>query len=125
MAIIQIFAAQSTSAAPHIHFSKADYVGGEPASVSAGLSAENTFFFAPGDDVRNVKIGVYGVFGSASASSNLVVGISHNSGNTFLELFSVSAPMLTTLSMHHGEILRFRLHTAITTTNTSVDLFLS
>ena len=116
----------SVSANYHVHIAQGDHQGGH--SVSAGLANEKTIYIPLWQ--QTMRINVAGNPQTGSASSNLGFDIAPEGANAsaFVNIFSASAAMTTTIPLMVGYVMRVR-HTwvsasAATTANASLDVWL-
>ena len=121
---LQVLSSSSISAAAHIHIALGAFQGGH--SVVGGYANEQTLYIPLRSDT--VRITTAGNYQTGSASSNLAVDIGPEGGNAsaFVNLFSTSAAMTTTIPVQVGHVLRFRhaFTSAITTHNASLDVWI-
>lgn len=98
----KVISAGSTSANYHVHIRREPRVVG---TASAGLANESSFWIPL--LVHDARITVAGAFGSVSGSGGIAIDIGPDA-STFFNLFSVSAPFMTTIPIQAGHIVRFR-----------------
>jgi hypothetical protein len=95
-------------------------------SVSAGLSPE--FTHAIPLYTQNMQVILNGTFGSGSASTTLCIDKAASANGPFVNIASISVPMVTAVPVYADEVLRFRhawSSAAAAITNASVDVWIA
>lgn len=105
MTVIRVLNANSVSANHHIYVTHNEI----PTSVSTGLANSQTLTYRVPIEVRDTRITIQGNFGSGSASSQVLIDIGAGKNPThYLNIFSVSADMTTTIPVQVDHVVRFR-----------------
>lgn len=95
-------------------------------SVSAGLANEFTHNIPL--YTQNMEVILNGTFGSGSASTTIAIDKAANANGPFVNVASISAPMVTAIPVFQDETLRFRQvwsSAAAAITNASVDVWIA
>lgn len=120
---LRILTGASASANHHVYINRADY---QAVTVSTGLDNSRTFNIPVMS--RDARLIFNGTFGSGSASTQVIVGVGPHDGAAFAALFTVSAPLTTTIPVQADTVVRF-VHqwtsAAAAITNASVDLWMA
>jgi hypothetical protein len=119
----KIIGAGSASAHYHVHVRQNLR---QDQSVSAGLANEFTLNIPL--YTQNMEVLLNGTFGSGSASTTIAIDKAASANGAFVNIASISVPMMTAIPVWVDDVLRFRQvwsSAAAAITNASVDVWIA